>query len=114
YTKFAYAGQPRSGQDPSALLAADRNALEYTFDAANVPANVSGAIKGAIPVLPIVTLAEARASLSIGKSEAAWTPVVDRSDRERWNDWGIGLFLQGDLKGAEYAFTQVTRAAPDY
>jgi tetratricopeptide (TPR) repeat protein len=40
--------------------------------------------------------------------------VVDRGARERWNDWGIGLLLQGDLKGAEYAFTQVTRAEPDY
>ena len=27
---------------------------------------------------------------------------------------GIGLLLQGDLKGAEYAFTQVTRAEPEY
>ena len=24
--------------------------------------------------------------------------------RERWNDYGIGLFLQGDLKGAEAVF----------
>jgi len=113
YTQFAYAGQPRPAQDP-ALLAADRNALQYTFDAENIPANVSGSIKGAIPALPIVTLAEARASLAIGNSQTVWTPVVHPSDRERWNDWGIGLLLQGDLKNAEYAFTQVTRAVPDY
>ena len=37
-----------------------------------------------------------------------------KSDRERWNDWGIGLLLQGDLKGAEYAFKQVTNADPSY
>ncbi|HSN88205.1 MAG TPA: tetratricopeptide repeat protein, partial [Thermoanaerobaculia bacterium] len=36
------------------------------------------------------------------------------ADRERWNDWGIGLLLQGDIKGAEYAFTQVTKAEPEY
>ena len=37
-----------------------------------------------------------------------------KQDRERWNDWGIGLLLQGDLKGAEYAFRKVTEAEPDY
>ena len=43
-----------------------------------------------------------------------WTPQVRREDRERWNDWGIGLLLQGDLKGAEYAFKRVTEAEPEY
>ena len=49
-----------------------------------------------------------------GSTPTAWRPVVDKPDRERWNDWGIGLLLQGDLKGAEYAFTQVTKAEPEY
>ena len=40
--------------------------------------------------------------------------MVRKQDRERWNDWGIGLLLQGDLKGAEYAFRRVTEAEPDY
>ena len=40
--------------------------------------------------------------------------MVGKEDRERWNDWGIGLLLQGDLKGAEYAFLQVTEAEPGY
>jgi tetratricopeptide (TPR) repeat protein len=40
--------------------------------------------------------------------------VVRKDDRERWNDWGIGLLLQGDLKGAEYAFRRVTEAEPGY
>ena len=30
----------------------------------------------------------------------------------RWNDYGIGLLLQGDLKGAEAAFTRVTEVVP--
>ncbi len=34
--------------------------------------------------------------------------------RERWNDWGIGLLLQGDLKGAEFAFKKATEAEPGY
>ena len=31
----------------------------------------------------------------------------------RWNDYGIGLFLQGDLKGASYAFSRVAELAAD-
>jgi tetratricopeptide (TPR) repeat protein len=111
YTQFAYAGQPKPGQDP-ALLTRDHNGLEYSFDAAAIPANVSGKIKGCIPDLPIVTLAEASASIPLG--ESTWTPVVRKQDRERWNDWGIGLLLQGDLKGAEYAFSKTTEAEPEY
>jgi tetratricopeptide (TPR) repeat protein len=40
--------------------------------------------------------------------------VARKQDRERWNDWGIGLLLQGDLKGAQYAFERVTEADPAY
>jgi tetratricopeptide (TPR) repeat protein len=39
---------------------------------------------------------------------------LDPHDRERWNDYGIGLLLQGDLKGAERAFEVVTRLDPAY
>jgi tetratricopeptide (TPR) repeat protein len=35
-----------------------------------------------------------------------------KDDWMRWNDYGIGLFLQGDLKAAEAAFTKVTEADP--
>jgi tetratricopeptide (TPR) repeat protein len=89
---------------------------EWTFEKANVPANVSGKIKGEIPDLPITVLARAEARLELGgaTTQAAWQPVVRREDRERWNDWGIGLLLQGDLKGAEYAFQRVTEAEPGY
>jgi tetratricopeptide (TPR) repeat protein len=31
----------------------------------------------------------------------------------RWNDYGIGLFLQSDLKGAEAAFIKATEADPN-
>jgi tetratricopeptide (TPR) repeat protein len=115
YTQFAYAGRPKAGQPPE-LLSASFNSLEYDFSPAGVPANVSGRVKAQIPVLPIVTLAEDVATLKVGGSggEPDWEPVVAREDRERWNDWGIGLLLQGDLKGAEYAFRQVTKAEPGY
>ncbi|HLN04436.1 MAG TPA: tetratricopeptide repeat protein [Bryobacteraceae bacterium] len=111
YTHFAYAGQPKSGQD-AALLNASQNSLEYSFDKTNIPNDVSGEIKDRVPNIPIVTLAEAKAVVGLG--ETSWTPVVAKKDRERWNDWGIGLLLQGDLKGAEYAFKKVTEAEPDY
>ncbi|MBI2818813.1 MAG: tetratricopeptide repeat protein [Acidobacteria bacterium] len=115
YTQFSYAGQPLPGQSPE-LLSAAHNSLEYSFDPANIPQNVSGQIKGEVPSLPIVTLAEATAQLELGSrnTEPEWTPVVAKDSRERWNDWGIGLLLQGDLKGAEYAFQRVTEAEPEY
>ncbi|HUE01272.1 MAG TPA: tetratricopeptide repeat protein [Bryobacteraceae bacterium] len=111
YTQFAYAGQPKPNQDPK-LLTASYNGLEYTFDPHNIPQDVSGNIKDRIPDLPIITVASAKATVPLGPS--SWTPVVRQEDRERWNDWGIGLLLQGDLKGAEYAFKKVTEAEPGY
>jgi tetratricopeptide (TPR) repeat protein len=41
-------------------------------------------------------------------------PVLDKSVRERWNDYGIGLLLQGDIKAAEAAFLKVTQMEPGY
>jgi tetratricopeptide (TPR) repeat protein len=111
YTQFAYAGQPKPGQDPS-LLSKEHNGLEYDFSPTLIPANVSGKIRGRIPDLPIITLAEARTAIPLGAPE--WKVVARKADRERWNDWGIGLLLQGDLKGAEFAFQKVTEAEPGY
>jgi tetratricopeptide (TPR) repeat protein len=115
YAKFSYAGQPKPGQDPS-LITKDHNSAEYSYDATNIPQNVSGEIKGVVPQLPITVLAQATATIPIGgaRTTTIWTPIVDKADRERWNDWGIGLLLQGDLKGAEYAFRKVTEAEPGY
>jgi Flp pilus assembly protein TadD len=111
YTQFAYAGVPGPGRVGAAFD--DR---PWTFEKTNVPTNVSGRIRGEIPGLPITVLAraEARLELAGAKTAAEWRPVVLREDRERWNDWGIGLLLQGDLKGAEYAFERVTEAEPGY
>jgi tetratricopeptide (TPR) repeat protein len=66
--------------------------------------------------LPIVTLATATSRLEIAESGSTvgLTPTPLAEDRERWNDWGIGLLLQGDLKGAEYAFRRVTELDPKY
>jgi tetratricopeptide (TPR) repeat protein len=108
YTQFSYAGVAGQG---SADVNHDNRT--FTFLPANIPGNVSGAIKNRIPDLPIITLAEAKAELEVGKN-TGWNPKLEIADRERWNDWGIGMLLQGDLKGAEYAFRKVTEAEPEY
>lgn len=116
YTQFAYAGQPKPGQDPK-LNNVNYNDLQYSFDKSNIPANVSGAIKGEIPVTPITVLASAKATVDLTDKpgeKTVWAPIATKQARERWNDWGIGLLLQGDVKGAEYAFTKVTEAEPGY
>jgi tetratricopeptide (TPR) repeat protein len=86
---------------------------EWTFD--DDTSGVSGALKE-IPNLPVITLAEDTASLRIADRESAVPEpevVTQREDWMRWNDYGIGLLLQGDLKGAEAAFTRATEADPD-
>src|SRR4051812_42682394 len=117
YTQFAYAGQPKPGQEH--LITKSANSAEWSYDRKNVPANVSGNIKGEIPNLPIVTIASAEAKLPLGASSGTagtpqWRQVAEKKDRERWNDYGIGLLLQGDLKGAEFAFKKATEAEPGY
>ena len=113
YTQYVYAGEPKPGQDPS-LVSQHHDSREYTFDLVNIPKNVSGKTKDRIPDLPIVTMAQAEAKLEIGgrNTVTQWQPVVRKQDWERWNDWGIGMLLQGDLKGAEYAFKKAAEADP--
>ncbi|PYQ61432.1 MAG: hypothetical protein DMF53_15105 [Acidobacteria bacterium] len=117
YTQFAYAGQPKPGQEH--LITKSANSAAWSYDPKNVPADVSGNIKGEIPNLPIVTIASAEARLPLGPSSGQagapqWRQVAEKKDRERWNDYGIGLLLQGDLKGAEFAFKKATEAEPGY
>ena len=77
---------------------------------------VSGRIK-AIPDIPTTVMASSEATLRVVDRDAPVPAVAERLDksvRERWNDYGIGLLLQGDLKGAEAAFLRVTKMDPDY
>jgi tetratricopeptide (TPR) repeat protein len=62
-------------------------------------------------------MAESRATLLVIDSRAPLPPaqpVMNPQVRERWNDYGIGLLLQGDIRGAESAFLKVTRMDPAY
>jgi tetratricopeptide (TPR) repeat protein len=78
------------------------------------PRNVSGVLKE-IPELPIVTMAEAAVTLPVADEEIpSGSTELHSDDAERWNDYGIGLFLQGDLRAAETAFLKVTELKPDY
>ncbi len=106
---------PKNAKAPfrfEAKLKYRKFAHEYNEFAYEKRPDVSGKIKNALPRIPIVTLAEAKAEVGAGATN--WKPVTLKKDRERWNDWGIGMLLQGDLKGAEFAFQRVTEAEPDY
>ncbi len=79
-------------------------------------AHVSGQIK-AIPDIPTTIMAQNKATLRVLPKDAplpAVTPYLDASVRERWNDFGIGLLLQGDIKNAEASFLKVTQMEPGY
>ena len=76
--------------------------------------NVSGNLK-TIPDLPITTIAEDTKTLRVLPRGAALPQPKTASTKEdwtRWNDYGIGLFLQGDLKAAAAAFEKITEADP--
>jgi tetratricopeptide (TPR) repeat protein len=79
-------------------------------------AGVSGQVKG-IPDIPVTVMDEREAVIRVLPRDAPaprTPPLLDASVRERWNDYGIGLLLQGDLLGAEAAFLKVTRMDPAY
>ncbi len=63
--------------------------------------------------LPIVTMATDRVTLPVSGIEkpVAEPPVRDIPVWQRWNDYGIGLFLKGkaELKQAEQAFQEVEK-----
>ncbi|PYV83220.1 MAG: hypothetical protein DMG05_26535, partial [Acidobacteria bacterium] len=77
---------------------------------------VSGKLK-AIPDVPIVNMAQDEKELRVIDKRAALPTMeskFEKPDLLRWNDYGIGLFLQGDLKSAEAAFLKVTEIDPSY
>ncbi len=94
----------------------DRTAL-YDGDLSTV----SGPTK-AVPVLPITVLAQNVVTLPVvdanGAPDSPAGPPLDdeakKKERIRWNDYGIGLLLQGDFRHANNAFEQVTKMAPKW
>lgn len=109
YTAFAYAGKAGTGSYGEGFD--DR---QFTYDPADIPDNVPGTIKDRIPVLPIIEMANAETVIHVGDRSDEWTPQVEPADWERWNDYGIGLLLQGDLRGSEHAFRRAVDADPEH
>jgi tetratricopeptide (TPR) repeat protein len=112
-TQWAFAGirDPRDPR-PAVTPAFDDGRWLFSGDVSRV----SGHVKG-IPAIPITVMAQAEASLAVVPRDAELPvnrPPLDRSARERWNDYGIGLLLQGDLLGAATAFERVTEIDPEY
>jgi tetratricopeptide (TPR) repeat protein len=118
YRKFAWYGTQEAFagvQDPTRP---DAVAPDYDDRATVFTASLNGvsAKEEKIPDLPIVAVAENEVTLPVvAKGAPAMQPktIVRKEDWQRWNDYGIGLFLQGDLKGAAAAFEKVTEADPN-
>jgi tetratricopeptide (TPR) repeat protein len=112
-TQWAFAGI-RDPDQPQFALGPGHDDGKWIFKGDT--SKVSGDIK-AIPDIPTTIMAEAQAVLSVAPANAnvpGAQEYKDKSVRERWNDYGIGLLLQGDIKNAEAVFVKVTEMDPAY
>jgi tetratricopeptide (TPR) repeat protein len=109
-TQFSFAGQPDASHPD--LVTSNYDDRKFTMDE---PIDGVSAKEQKIPDVPIVAIAENEVTLPVAaRGTAAPAPKVELKpeDWQRWNDYGIGLFLQGDLKGAAAAFEKVTEIDP--
>jgi Flp pilus assembly protein TadD len=110
-TQFSFAGIPGPNQSNTDVTP-DYDDRKFAFAAS---LNGVSAKKEKIPDVPIVALAEDEVTLSVAPHNSATTEpktILRADDWQRWNDYGIGLLLQGDLKGAQAAFEKVTEIDP--
>ena len=110
-THEAFAGRPDPTKPNAVTPDYDDRPTVFTASLSGVSAK-----EEKIPDLPIVAVAENEVTLPVvAHSAPAFTPktIVRKEEWQRWNDYGIGLFLQGDLKGAAAAFEKVTEADPN-
>jgi hypothetical protein len=111
-TQWAFAGVRAAGTKPAVAKDYDDGPWVFSGDTSRV----SGEVK-AIPDIPTTVMAEAQASLRVlpaGAPLPETAPLMTRGVRERWNDYGIGLLLQGDIRNAEATFLKVTQMDPGY
>ena len=110
-TQFSFAGVPDPSQ-PKPEVTPDYDDTKFAF---------SGSLAGVsakeekIPNLPIVALAEDEVTVNVaphGSPQPQAKVALQSADWQRWNDYGIGLLLQGDLRGAQGAFQRVTEIDP--
>ncbi len=110
-TQFSFAGVPDPTQ-PKSEVTPDFDDRQFIFAA---PLKGVSAKREQIPNLPIVTVAENEVTLNVapqGAPEPQPREMLQADDWQRWNDYGIGLFLQGDLKAAAAAFQKVIEIDP--
>lgn len=110
-TQFSFAGQPDEGSGHAVTADYDDRPFVFTKSLKGVSAK-----EEKIPDLPIVALAEDEVTLPVVAHNAPFPPpktIALKKQWQRWNDYGIGLFLQGDLKAAAAAFQKVTEADPN-
>lgn len=111
-TQWAFAGVPEPAHGNA--VAASYDDRQWTFTGST--SHVSGQIK-AIPSIPTTVMAVGRGTLRVipaGQPLSDTKPLMSQAVRERWNDYGIGLLLQGDIKNAEATFLKVTQMDPGY
>jgi len=114
-THFSFAGVEADKTGPGDIGIAttpDYDDRRWAFNGDT--SNVSGNLK-AIPDLPITVIAEDTKTLRVlprGAPAPQPKTASTKEDWTRWNDYGIGLFLQGDLKAAAAAFEKITEADP--
>ena len=111
-TRFSFAGVSEPSTPGAVSADFDDRVVSFTGDTSRV----SGALKE-IPDLPVIVVAEDRVTLPLlgpaARSPAPAPPPLP-VDRERWNDYGIGMLLQGDLVAAKRAFERVVALDPKY
>jgi Flp pilus assembly protein TadD len=119
-TQFAFAGTPENtpapghegSTDPLVAKSYDDRRWRFDGDLSDVSAKAKR-----IPDVPTVVLSAQSVTVPVtGPRSGLFEEALqlDPRDRERWNDYGIGLLLQGDLNGAERAFDKVTQIDPKY
>jgi tetratricopeptide (TPR) repeat protein len=111
-TQFSFAGRADPNQRyPEVTPDFDDTKFVFTASLKGVSAK-----EERIPDLPIIALAEDEVTLTVAPRNAPWPQpkvALQKEDWERWNDYGIGLLLQGDLKSAQAAFQKVTEIDPN-
>jgi tetratricopeptide (TPR) repeat protein len=110
HNQFTYAGVP-DPDDREAEVTVDFDDRAFVFTGSTD--DVSGDLKQ-IPDLPIVTMASDTTILHVGRIIDSADIATQPEDRVRWNDYGIALMREGDLKGAERAFQKVVEVDSDY
>jgi tetratricopeptide (TPR) repeat protein len=113
FTQWSFAGI-RNPADPNPGVTKDYDDGTWVFT--GDVSKASPALK-AIPDVPTVVIAQSQVTLPVvngGHGGFKEDIQYSATDWQRWNDYGIGLLLQGDLKGAERAFRIVTKLRPDY